>query len=118
MALKFENIRLNRFRGTFYWDIESHEKVSDADVKVLAGSNFFFTPEQTMARGSYMQEEAAKQYVIETGLTHIGIKGTDVVLIGIDRVAYIPTEVIERQLSGAEWRKMQTEVTTLVIGLK
>lgn len=118
MALKFENIRLNRFRGTFYWDIESHTKVPADVVKRLAGKKYFFTPEQTMASGSYMQVEAVKQYVIENKLTRKVKKQVCVVLIGIDQIAYIPTEIIERQLDEQEWRTMQSKVTTLVIGLK
>ena len=51
MAHTFNNVRLHRENengdksGTFYWDVETGEVLSEQEVRELAGKEHFFVPE-------------------------------------------------------------------------
>ena len=70
---------------------------------------------QNLPNGSWMELSKVKDYVIENEL-NIGLSGNDV--FECNGIAYIRTSLLKSQLPVDNFRKMQSYLTTTLVGLE
>lgn len=66
--------------------------------------------------GSFMDIISATKWLSMNGHSDFIYRIRDIQIV--DGEKYLPTDLIQSQLTAQEWREMQSKVTTLVLGLE
>ena len=74
----------------------------------------FFRKIQKAKSGSFMQATAVKEFINTFDPARLFLSHLNPYLVLIEGTVYVPTSEIQKRLTEAEWRMMQSKVTTFI----